>query len=284
LAFSQTADGKIVVSLTPEGITERMSSLVAQSMEVIRNRIDELGTTEPQIQRQGVRPRARAGSRLRGFERLKDIISRTARLTFHLVHPSMTAAQAEAQGIPTGYMILPSADGGNELIQEDIALGGENLVDSQPSYDQQTARPVVTFKFDTRGAITFGEITSKNVNRRFAIVLDDQVITAPNIQQPITGGSGQIYGNFTTQSANDLAVLLRAGALPATLDIVEERSVGPALAQTRSAPASPPVSWRRARARLHGHRLWPVRRLRQHLAAAERRPDARHARRRWERR
>jgi SecD/SecF fusion protein len=229
LAFSQTADGKIVVSLTPEGVAERMSSLVSQSMEVIRNRIDELGTTEPQIQRQGS---DRVLVQVPGFEdstRLKDIISRTARLTFHLVHPSMSAAQAEAQGIPAGYMILPSADGGNELIQEDIALGGENLVDSQPSYDQQTARPVVTFKFDTRGAITFGEITSKNVNRRFAIVLDDQVITAPNIQQPITGGSGQIYGNFTTQSANDLAVLLRAGALPATLDIVEERSVGPSL-------------------------------------------------------
>ena len=142
----------------------------------------------------------------------------------------MTAAQAEAQGIPSGYMILPSADsGGSELIAEDVSLGGESLVDSQPGFDQQTQQPVVSFKFDTRGAITFGEITSRNVNRRFAIVLDDQVITAPNIQQPITGGSGQIYGSFTPQSANDLSVLLRAGALPATLDIVEERSVGPSL-------------------------------------------------------
>jgi SecD/SecF fusion protein len=201
-------------------------------MEVIRNRIDELGTTEPQIQRQGT---DRVLVQVPGFEdstRLKDIISRTARLTFHLVHPTMTAAQAEAQGIPAGYMILPSADnGGKELIAEEVSLGGESLVDSQPGFDSQTQQPVVTFKFDTRGAITFGEITAKNVNRRFAIVLDNQVITAPNIQQPITGGSGQIYGSFTPQTANDLSVLLRAGALPATLDIVEERSVGPSLGE-----------------------------------------------------
>lgn len=229
LAFGETSDGKITITLTPEGVNERMSSLVAQSIEVIRNRIDELGTTEPSIQRQGT---DRVLVQVPGFEdstRLKDIISRTARLTFHLVHPTMTAAQAEAQGIPPGYMILPSDDGGNELIQEDIALGGESLVDSQPAFDQQSGRSVVSFKFDTRGAITFAEITGANVGRRFAIVLDDRVITAPNIQSPIPGGSGQIYGSFTPQSANDLAVLLRAGALPASLDIVEERTVDASL-------------------------------------------------------
>ncbi|MDB5561024.1 MAG: secD, partial [Hyphomicrobiales bacterium] len=116
-----------------------------------------------------------------------------------------------------------------ELLYEDVALGGESLVDAQPGYDQQTSRSVVSFRFDTRGAVTFSDITAKNVGRRFAIVLDNQVITAPVIQQAITGGSGQISGNFTPQSANDLAVLLRAGALPASLDIVEERSVGPSL-------------------------------------------------------
>jgi SecD/SecF fusion protein len=229
LTFSQRPDGRIAVTLTDEGITERMSSLVAQSIEVIRNRIDELGTTEPTIQRQGT---DRVLVQVPGFDdsnRLKDIISRTARLTFHLVHPTMSAAQAEAQGIPPGYMILPSADGGRELINEDVELGGESLVDSQPGFDQQNAQPVVTFRFDTRGAITFGEVTSRNVGKRFAIVLDNEVITAPNIQQPITGGSGQIFGSFTPQTANDLAVLLRAGALPASLDIIEERSVGPSL-------------------------------------------------------
>lgn len=229
LAFSETTDGKIVVSLTPDGVKERMSSLVAQSMEVIRNRVDEVGTTEPTIQRQG---QDRVLLQVPGFEdseRLKDLVQQTARLTFHLVHPSMTAAQAEAQGIPSGYFILPSADGGSELLNENIELGGESLTNAQPGFDQQTSRSVVSFQFDTRGAITFGEITSKNVGKRFAIVLDNQVITAPVIQQPITGGSGQISGNFTPQSANDLAVLLRAGALPASLDVVEERSVGPSL-------------------------------------------------------
>jgi SecD/SecF fusion protein len=229
LAFGETPDGRLTVSLTDEGIAERMSSLVAQSMEVIRKRIDELGTTEPSIQRQGS---DRVLVQVPGFgdaTRLKDIISRTARLTFHLVYPGMSAEQAEAQGLPEGTMILPSADGGNELIYEEVALGGESLVDSQPSYDQRDNQPVVTFRFDTRGALIFSQITSANVNKRFAIVLDNQVITAPNIITPITGGTGQIQGSFTTQSANDLAVLLRAGALPASLDIVEERTVGPSL-------------------------------------------------------
>jgi SecD/SecF fusion protein len=229
LAFSETPDGRIVVTLTPDGVTARMSALVAQSMEVIRNRVDEVGTTEPLIQRQG---EDRVLVQVPGFDdsnRLKDLISRTARLTFHLVHRTISAAQAEAQGVPVGYMLMASADGGNELISENVELGGESLTNAQPAFDQQTGQSVVSFQFDTRGAITFGEITSRNVGQRFAIVLDNQVITAPVIQQPITGGSGQISGSFNPQSANDLAVLLRAGALPATLDVVEERSVGPSL-------------------------------------------------------
>jgi SecD/SecF fusion protein len=229
LEFGERPDGKLTVTLTDAGITERMSSLIAQSMEVIRNRVDEVGTTEPTIQRQG---QDRVLVQVPGFgdsERLKDLISRTARLTFHLVHPTMSALQAESAGVPAGYILLPSADGGNELINENIELGGENLTNAQPAFDQQTGRSVVSFTFDTRGAIIFGDITSKNVGKRFAIVLDNQVITAPTIQQPITGGSGQISGSFTAQTANDLAVLLRAGALPATLDVVEERSVGASL-------------------------------------------------------
>ncbi|WP_172122966.1 MULTISPECIES: protein translocase subunit SecD [unclassified Devosia] len=229
LAFGESPDGKLTVSLTREGIAERTSSLVSQSIEVIRNRIDELGTTEPSIQRQGTN---RVLVQVPGFgdsERLKNLISQTARLTFHMVYPGLTAAQAEAQGLPAGTMILPSQDGGAELIFEDVALGGESLVDAQPSYDQQRGIPVVSFRFDTNGALTFGQITSANVGQRFAIVLDEQVITAPVIQQPITGGTGQISGSFTTQSASDLAVLLRAGALPASLDVVEERTVDASL-------------------------------------------------------
>ncbi|MBJ3785570.1 protein translocase subunit SecD [Devosia sediminis] len=229
LTFGETTDGKLTIALTEEGITQRMSSLVAQSIEVIRSRIDELGTTEPTIQRQGD---TRVMVQVPGFgdsTRLKNIISQTARLTFHMVYPGMTADQAEAQGLPVGTMILPSQDGGRELLYEDVSIGGESLVDAQPAYDQQRGIPVVSFKFDTRGAITFGELTSANVGQRFAIVLDDEVITAPVIQQPITGGSGQISGSFTTASANDLAVLLRAGALPASLNVIEERTVDASL-------------------------------------------------------
>ena len=223
-----TTGGRLRVTLTEDAITSRMSTLVAQSLEVIRSRIDEVGTTEPTIQRQGD---DRILVQVPGFgdsERLKDLISQTARLTFHLVYPSMSAAQAEAQGMPAGTIIVPSADGFNELLYEDVALGGEQLVDAQPAFDQN-GQPVVSFRFNTQGALTFGEITSQNVGRRFAIVLDDRVITAPTIQQPITGGTGQISGSFTPETASDLAVLLRAGALPATLDVVEERTVGPSL-------------------------------------------------------
>ncbi|WMT90560.1 protein translocase subunit SecD [Pelagibacterium sp. H642] len=220
--------GRIQITLTEDAISSRMSSLVAQSLEVIRSRIDEVGTTEPIIQRQGDN---RILVQVPGFgdsERLKDLISQTARLTFHLVYPSMTAAQAETQGLPAGTMIVPSADGFDELLYEDVALGGEQLVDAQPAFDQN-GQAVVSFRFNTQGALTFGEITSENVGRRFAIVLDNEVITAPTIQQPITGGTGQISGTFTPDTASDLAVLLRAGALPATLDVVEERTVGPSL-------------------------------------------------------
>lgn len=229
MIIGQAGDKQITIELTEEGISERLSSVVAQSIEVVRRRVDELGTTEPTIQRQG---NDRILVQVPGFddsERLKDVISKTARLTFHMVHPSMSAAQAKIQGLPDGTMILPSQDGGEELLFEEVAIGGESLVDSQPGFDPQTSAPIVSFRFDTRGGVKFAEITAANIGKRFAVVLDNQVITAPVINSAIPGGSGQIFGNFTAESANDLAVLLRAGALPATLDIIEERSVGPSL-------------------------------------------------------
>ncbi len=277
LEFGETPDGKLTVKLTPNGVTERMSSLIAQSIEVIRKRVDEVGTTEPTIQRQG---QDRVLVQVPGFEdsaRLKELISTTARLTFHLVHPTMSAAQAEAQGIPAGYFIVPSAEGDfKELLNENVELGGESLTNAQPGFDQQTGRSVVSFSFDTRGAIIFGDITSKNVGKRFAIVLDDEVITAPTIQQPITGGSGQISGNFTPQSANDLAVLLRAGALPrdarrrrGTLGWAEpRRRLDPRRRDLRRGRRNP-------RRHLHGDCLWPLRPVRRHLARPQHRPHRR---------
>lgn len=229
IEIGETSDGRLTMQLTDEGIEERMSSVVAQSIEVVRRRIDELGTTEPTIQRQGT---DRILVQVPGFDdsqRLKELISRTARLTFHMVHPTITAAQAKLQGLPVGTMILPSEDGGDELVFEEVSIGGESLVDAQPGFDSQSGIAIVTFRFDTRGAVVFAELTGANVGQRFAVVLDNKVITAPTIQTTIPGGSGQITGNFTPESANDLAVVLRAGALPATLDIIEERSVGPSL-------------------------------------------------------
>src|SRR3569833_4581435 len=195
LEFGETPDGKLTVTLSDAGIKDRMSALIAQSIEVIRKRIDEVGTTEPIIQRPGA---DRVLVQVPGFndsQHLKELISKTARLEFHLVHPTMTAEQAKAQGIPPGYEIVPSADGAagppEELINENIELGGEDLTNAQPGIDQQTGRSVVSFSFNTHGAIVFGEITAKNVGKRFASVLDYQVITAPTIQQPITGGAEQ---------------------------------------------------------------------------------------------
>ncbi len=229
VVIGQTRSGKLSLTLTDEGIAANMSTIVSQSIEVVRRRIDELGTTEPTIQRQGA---DRILVQVPGFEdseHLKEIISRTARMTFHLVYPNLTAAQARLQGLPAGTVIVPSSEGGEELIYDESPIGGEDLQDAQAAFDQQRSQWVVTFRFNTRGGITFSEITSQNVGRRFAIVLDGTSITAPQILSPITGGSGQIQGSFTAESATDLAVLLRAGALPATLNIIEERSVGPSL-------------------------------------------------------
>ncbi|MEM8839383.1 MAG: protein translocase subunit SecD, partial [Pseudomonadota bacterium] len=164
-------------------------------------------------------------------ERLKALLEQTAKLTFQLVNVSMSAEEAEATRVPPGSVILESleVDGPKYLIFEDVIVSGDELVDSQPGFDPQTNESVVTFRFNNSGARKFGRATVENLGRPFAIVLDDKVISAPTIQDEILGGSGQISGNFTAETANDLAILLRAGALPADLTIVEERTVGPGL-------------------------------------------------------
>ena len=222
-----------VLTLTDEGIEHRLASAVRQSIEVIRKRIDELGTTEPVVQRQGT---DRVLIQVPGFddpERLKDIIGTTAKLTFHLVSSQMSVTDALNSRPPAGTKILyedvdPPIP---YLVERRAMVEGDSLVDAQPGFDQRTNETIVTFRFDTKGGRRFGAVTSQNVGRPFAIVLDDKIISAPVIREAILGGSGQISGNFTVESANDLAVLLRAGALPATLTFLEERSVGPGLGQ-----------------------------------------------------
>jgi preprotein translocase subunit SecD len=197
-------------------------------VEIIRRRIDETGVREPTIQPHGEN---RILVQLPGVEdpqRMKDILGQTAKMTFHLVDPRASTGAGQA---PPGSMLLPAADDPDQpqmyVVGRRVVVSGENLVDAEPTFQQ--GQPVVSFRFDTRGAMQFGEVTRANVGRSLAIVLDGKVISAPRIREPILGGSGVITGNFTTQQAQDLALLLRAGALPAPMTIIEERTVGPGL-------------------------------------------------------
>ncbi|WP_062016792.1 protein translocase subunit SecD [Aureimonas sp. AU4] len=221
------------LTLTDAGVNYRLSTAVSQSIEVVRRRVDELGTTEPVIQRQGLDRIMVQVPGLQDPARLKNLLNQTARLTFRLVdvNNSAQAVAAGQQPAPAGSELLQTTDNPPApiLVQRQVMIAGDNLTDAQAGFDQQTNQPVVNIRFDSRGAQRFGEVTRDNVNRPFAIVLDDKVLSAPNIREPILGGQAQISGNFTVQTANDLAVLLRAGALPATLDIIEERTVGPGL-------------------------------------------------------
>ncbi|MBO3760072.1 protein translocase subunit SecDF [Ciceribacter sp. L1K22] len=226
-------DGLLRLRLTDEGINYRVSSALTQSIEVVRRRVDELGTTEPLIQRQGDDRIIVQVPGLQDPQRLKALLNQTAKLSFRMVDTTMPVEEAINGRPPASSEVLYSADDPAVpyLVEKQVLVSGENLVDAQASFAQQTNEPVVTFRFDSRGAQRFAQATQQNVGRPFAIILDDQVISAPVIREPIVGGSGQISGNFTVEGANDLAVLLRAGALPATLTVVEERTVGPGLGQ-----------------------------------------------------
>lgn len=231
VSMQDDGSGLLRLELTDAGIDYRLSSALTQSIEVVRRRVDELGTTEPLIQRQGSDRIIVQVPGLQDPQRLKALLNQTAKLSFHMVDTSMPVQEALNGRPPANSQIMYSTDDPAVpyLVERRALVSGENLVDAQASFNQQNNEPVVTFRFDSRGAQRFAQATQQNVGRPFAIVLDDQVISAPVIREPIVGGSGQISGNFTVQGANDLAVLLRAGALPATLTVVEERTVGPGL-------------------------------------------------------
>jgi protein-export membrane protein SecD len=221
-----TADGeRISLELTEAAVTMRENAALAQSLEVVRRRIDELGTRETSVQRQGSNRILVQVPGERNPENIKRLLGRTARLTFQMV--DMEALPEDVrQGRAPGSVVLPADDGDAQeyVVKRKIDVSGEDLVDAQPTF--QNGMPVVSFRFDTNGARKFARITTDNVNRLFAIVLDGKVISAPRIREPITQGSGVISGSFTVEKANELAVLLRAGALPAPMSVVEERSVG----------------------------------------------------------
>ena len=231
VSLEEPEPGLLRFTLTEDGLDYRTSAALTQSIEVVSRRVNELGTTEPVIQRQGNDRILVQVPGLDDPQRLKDILGQTAKLTFQMVDQSVPVQDALEGRPPAGTTIMYSNDDPPVpyLIEDRVIVSGENLVDAQPTFDQRTSEPVVSFRFDTKGAQRFGQATQQNVGRLFAIILDQRVISAPVIREPILGGSGQISGSFTAQSANDLAVLLRAGALPATLTIIEERTVGPGL-------------------------------------------------------
>ncbi|MCY4335085.1 MAG: protein translocase subunit SecD [Litoreibacter sp.] len=203
---------------------------IQQSLEIIRRRVDEVGTREPTIQRQGERRILIQVPGIGSAQQLKDLIGTTAKLTFHpVVGP---ASPGDSPG--PRNVIYPSIDpqdaGQLYELEQSPVVTGEELADSQPAFDQN-GLPSVTFRFNPSGARKFGIYTSENVGSPFAIVLDEEVISAPVIREAITGGSGQISGNFTIEESTNLAVLLRAGALPAEMTFLEERTIGPELGQ-----------------------------------------------------
>lgn len=227
-------DGTIRLIYSEQEVTNLRDTAVAQSIEIVRRRIDELGTNEPNIQRQGA---DRIVVQLPGVddpERIKSLLGQTARLTFHLIDTATPLNEALAGRIPPGSELVPSneLDAAGEpitqyVVRRRVMVSGDSLTNAQPTF--QDGRAVVSFSFDTAGARRFGDVTRDNVGNVLAIVLDGQVVSAPVIRSPILGGQGIIEGGFTVETANDLALLLRAGALPAPLTVLEERTVGPGL-------------------------------------------------------
>ena len=229
-----TEAGSLVrLTLTDPAILERVRQSVEQSIQIIERRVNELGTVEPLIQRQGVDRILVQVPGLQDPTRLKELLGKTAKLDFRMVDVSIPAEQALQGRVPPDSEILYGTTTPKTpyLVEKRILVSGSDLTDAQPGFDQRTNEPIVSFRFNTSGARKFAQVTQENVGRPFAIILDNQVISAPVIREPILGGSGQISGSFTVESANDLAILLRAGALPAPLTIIEERTVGPGLGQ-----------------------------------------------------
>ena len=212
------------LKLSKYGLIKIKTSSLDQAIEIVRRRVDEVGTNEPNILKRG---NDRILVELPGLDdpmRIKNLLGKTANLTFRFVTKSSDETFGSEQ--------LEFEDGSEIVnVSKRIVVSGENLIDAQPRMDNQTNETVVTFDFDRVGAKRFGRATTKAIGKRLAIVLDGKVISAPVIQEAIVAGSGQISGDFTFQSATDLALLLRSGALPAPLEIIEERTVGPGLGE-----------------------------------------------------
>ena len=225
------SSGKTVtLAYTDAQKAEITKDALARSIEIVRRRIDALGTKEPSIQSQGGKYIMVQLPGVDNPERIKQLIGQTAKMTFHLVNENVSPEQIASGRAPNGTELLPYMDMPGQVVPvySRVEVSGESLKDSQADYDQHNM-PVVTTVFDATGARKFARLTTEHVNERFAIVLDGRVLSAPTIREPIPGGRGQISGGFSLQGAKDLAVLLRSGALPAPLTVIEERTVGAGL-------------------------------------------------------
>jgi preprotein translocase subunit SecD len=234
LETSNQGGGRIQITVTEAAMVERVQQVVDQAVQIIERRINELGLVEPLVQRQGTDRILVQVPGLDDPERLIKLVGQTAKLDFRMVDETMTPEQALASRPPPESEILygPSRQGhAPYLIEKRVLVSGTDLTDAQPGFDSRTGEPVVTFRFNSVGARKFAQATAENVGKRFAAVLDNEVITAPQIHEPIMQGSGQILGSFTVESANDLAIVLRAGALPAPLTVIEQRVVGASVGQ-----------------------------------------------------
>ncbi|MCL4713814.1 MAG: protein translocase subunit SecD [Hyphomonadaceae bacterium] len=229
--FTENPDGLIEARITPVHLRELSRQAAQQSIEVIRRRIDPTGTAEVTIVRQGDERVIVQAPGVTDPQQLKDRIGQTALMTFHMVR-DVDPADAAAGRLPPGAMLVqpyPDSGAAPEIVERRPRFTGERLTRANPSTDPQTNEFVLSFQLDSEGARIFCRITRENTGNRFAILLDNQVLTAPRINEPICGGSGQISGNFTAESANNLAVMLRAGALPAPLSVIDERTVDASL-------------------------------------------------------
>ena len=211
----------IEILFSKYGLLNINNAALKQSIEIVRRRIDDVGTKEPTILQRGEKRILVELPGLKDPDRIKTLLGKTAQLNFRLV----------SENSEFGVDELISETGENLKISKRIVMSGENLVDAQPSIQNQQNEPTVSFTLDRLGAQKFGRATTDNVGKRLAIVLDGKIISAPNINEPITSGNGMISGNFTFQEATDLALLLRSGALPTPLNVVEERTVGPDLGE-----------------------------------------------------
>ena len=227
VAISTGPDQTLHLTIPDQAMVKASADAVTQDIEIVRRRIDLLGTREPQITQQGTDRIVVEAPGESDPERLKAVIGQTAKLTFQMVDQSVSAQDAANNQVPPDDEVLPDTERGGQptVVKRRAVVSGEMLTGAQQSTDQN-GRPSIAFRFNGIGAKRFGDATMENVGKPFAIVIDNKILSAPTIQGPILGGSGEITGSFTVESANNLALMLRSGALPAKLNTIEQRTVG----------------------------------------------------------